>query len=177
MPQGSNLINQCSMALDRFNRPHIVFYANDVNGITQYQHLRYDGKTWHHQILSNRTEPFSLTGGGTLQIPISRPDVLIDDTNNVYVFFRGDLSEDCMSIIKLDAPNYQVFHEQSKKLFDQQLGFAEPMLDREGWRQCQKLSMLIQHNHQPNHDINPGPYFSPISLLEFELKMDKGNKK
>jgi hypothetical protein len=43
---GTNLINQTSMAVDSKGHPHIVFYADDKNGIPQYQHLWFDGKEW-----------------------------------------------------------------------------------------------------------------------------------
>jgi hypothetical protein len=169
VPPGSNLINQCSMALDRFNRPHIVFYANDADGIPQYQHLRYDGKRWHHQILSSRTQPFTLAGGGTLQIPISRPEVLMDHEDNVLVMFRGDLTGDRMAVSRLRAPLYEPDRETYQMLGEHPLGFAEPLLDREGWRQNKKLTLLIQHNRQPNHDANPTFISSAIGLCEFEL--------
>lgn len=169
VPPGSNLINQCSMALDSFNRPHIVFYANDAEGIPQYQHLRYDGKRWHHQMLSERTEPFILSGGGTLQIPISRPEVLIDDQDNALVLFRGDFTEDRMAVTRLCAPVYAATDAAHQMLSAQTLGFAEPLLDREGWRQNQKLTLLTQHNHQPNHDANPKFASSAIGLCEFDL--------
>lgn len=45
VPVGANLINQTSMAVDGHGNPHIAYYANDENGITQYQHLWYDGKS------------------------------------------------------------------------------------------------------------------------------------
>jgi hypothetical protein len=169
VPPGSNLINQCSMALDRFNRPHIVFYANDADGIPQYQHLRYDGKRWHHQILSSRTQPFTLAGGGTLQIPISRPEVLMDHEDNVLVMFRGDLTGDRMAVSRLRAPLYEPDRETYQMLGEHPLGFAEPLLDREGWRQNKRLTLLIQHNRQPNHDANPTFISSAIGLCEFEL--------
>jgi len=169
VPPGSNLINQCSMALDRFNRPHIVFYANDADGIPQYQHLRYDGKRWHHQTLSNRTQAFNLAGGGTLQIRISRPEVLIDHEDNALVMFRGDLTDDRMAVTRLCAPLYAATGAAHHMLSKQPLGFAEPLLDREGWQQNQKLTLLTQHNQQPNHDANPASTSSAIGLCEFDL--------
>lgn len=169
VPPGSNLINQCSMALDQFNRPHIVFYANDTKGVPQYQHLRYDGKQWHHQILSNRTEPFTLAGGGTLQIPISRPEILLDAQDNALVLFRGDLTGDRMAVMRLCAPTYLAAETTPHILIDQSLGYAEPLLDRAGWTLNQKLSLLKQFNSQPDHDVNPVFTASSVGLFQFEL--------
>jgi hypothetical protein len=169
VPPGSNLINQCSMALDQFNRPHIVFYANDTKGIPQYQHLRYDGKQWHHQILSHRTTPFNLAGGGTLQIPISRPEILIDAQDNALVLFRGDLTGDRMAVMRLCAPTYLAGETSQHILIDQSSGYAEPMLDRSGWALNQKLSLLKQYNAQPDHDVNPTFTSSSVELLQFDF--------
>jgi hypothetical protein len=169
VPPGSNLINQCSMALDRFNRPHIVFYANDTGGIPQYQYLRYDGKRWHHQFLSNRTQPFTLSGGGTLQIPISRPEVLIDKQDNALVIYRGDLTDNRLVVTRLFAPLYTAKNEAKQMLSEHPLGFSEPLIDREGWQQYQKLTLLIQNNNQPNHDANPEFISRSICLSEFVI--------
>ena len=169
VPPGSNLINQCSMALDAYNCPHIVFYANDADGIPQYQHLRYDGKTWKHQVLSQRTQAFNLTGGGTLQIPISRPEVLLDAQGNALVIYRGDLTDDRMMVTKLTAPHYVVADSTQHVLHTDPLGHAEPVLDREGWKLNQTLCMLLQHNRQPNHDENITTATAPVLLCQFEL--------
>lgn len=164
---GSNLINQCSMALDAFNRPHIVFYANDAEGIPQYQHLRYDGKTWHHQYLSQRAQPFNLSGGGTLQIPISRPEILLDAEANAVVIYRGDLTNHRMAMTKLYAPNYEVYYSLQCLLSEYEVGYAEPMLDREGWNYYKSLSILLQYNDQPDHDGGTDMQLASMQLREF----------
>lgn len=169
LPPGSNLINQCSMALDSYNRPHIVFYANDVDGIPQYQHLRFDGKKWCHQILTERTQSFNLTGGGTLQLPISRPEILLDRHGRAIVIYRGDLADGRMTATRLNPPEYDVAHSDQHVLDARPLGYAEPIVDREGWKLHQRLAILLQHNQQPNHDINISTTTAPVRLCEFEL--------
>lgn len=165
---GSNLINQTSMALNEFNHPHIAFYANDENGIPQYQHLWFDGKAWKNQILSNRTKQFNLQGGGTLSIPISRPEILLDENNNAYIIYRGDLTDDYMACQLLRAPLYRT--DRQKKLWPEKLGYAEPMLDRSLWTCQQRLCLLIQKNEQPNHDNEPEDIKTPIQLVEISFK-------
>lgn len=168
---GSNLINQCSMALDSFNRPHIVFYADDPNGIPQYQHLRFDGKQWHHQIISKRTQPFALEGHGTLQIPISRPEIVIDRRDNAYIVFRGDLTGSRMAATLLQAPDYAWSAENTQVLWDEDIGFAEPVIDRERWSQDNILSILLQYNEQPNHDVGHTPVDYPVTLLDLQFRL------
>ena len=167
---GSNLINQTSMALDSQNRPHIVFYADDPSGIPQYQHLWFDGKVWHHQIISNRTQPFSLEGGGTLQIPISRPDICIDRKDNVYVIFRGDHTQNRLTVTFLPFPNYWFEERNVQPVVEDNLGFSEPVIDRIRWRSENLLTLLIQPNEQPNHDINHQVILHPIRLIDIKLK-------
>lgn len=166
---GSNLSNQTSMALDSRNRPHIVFYSDDHNGIPQYQHVWFDGKVWHHQIVSNRTQPFSLQGGGTLQIPISRPDILIDDQDNVYVIARGDFSQDRMAVTKLTAPAYVFDVKEVRAISEEDLGFAEPVVDRARWARDRVLSMLIQYSFQPDREAVPVPKTVNVRIVDLRM--------
>lgn len=166
---GSNLINQCSMAVDSQNRPHIVFYANDAEGIVQYQHLWFNGKKWKHQTISNRTMPFNLCGGGTLRIPISRPDIVIDSNDNVFVIYRGDLSADRMAILYLKAPQYSYSPENQKIIYNEPLGLAEPVIDKLRWKREEVLSLLVQYNEQPDHDIGHANVATPVHLIDLKL--------
>lgn len=166
---GSNLINQTSMALDSRNRPHIVFYADDPNGVPQYQHLWFDGKIWHHQVVSNRTHAFSLQGGGTLQIPISRPEIVIDRGDNIYILTRGDHTQNRLAATLLLAPNYAYQSNNTQILAEEELGFAEPIIDRERWQQENLLTLLLQHNEQPNHDTGHRTVQHPVSLIDIHF--------
>jgi len=167
---GSNLINQCSMALDSQNRPHIVFYANDADGTPQYQHLRFDGKRWHHQDISARTQPFDLAGGGTLQIPISRPDLVIDAQDNAYVIYRGDLRQNRLAATLLPAPDYRWQANSARTLWPEPLDYAEPIIDRSRWAQDNTLTLLLQANDQHNHDTQHQTQQSTVTLVDLQLK-------
>ncbi|KUY55880.1 BNR repeat-containing protein [Burkholderia sp. RF2-non_BP3] len=166
---GSNLINQCSMALDSRNRPHIVFYADDPDGVPQYQHLYFDGAKWRHQTISARTQPFALRGKGTLQIPISRPEVVIDRFDNVYVIARGDHSRGRMAATLLAAPDYMWSEKNTRFILDEDLGFAEPIIDRTRWENESVLSLLLQRNEQPAHDLDCQVVSSAVTLLDIKF--------
>ena len=166
---GCNLINQTSMALDRHNRPHIVFYSDDPEGIPQYQHLWFDGKVWHHQFISKRTEAFSLMGKGTLQIPISRPEIVVDHADNVYVIYRGDLTKNRMAVSRLFAPDYGYTPEHTCIVWDEDLGYAEPIIDRSRWQQDNVLTMLLQHNWQSDGDHTHDALRAPVTLIDLSL--------
>lgn len=171
MSPANNLINQTGMAVDSKNRPHIVFYANDESGIVQYQHLWFNGRKWQHQIISKRTSSFDLYGGGTLRIPISRPDIVIDKHDNVFVIYRGDLTEDCMAALCLKSPHYTYNPANQQILCPEPVGLAEPVIDRLRWQEQQILSLLVQYNDQPNYDVDHTPISKPIYLLDVIFNM------
>lgn len=166
---GSNLINQCSMALDSRNHPHIVFYADDLHGVPQYQHLRFDGQEWHHQIVSQRVQPFVLQGSGTLRIPISRPEIVIDRLDNVYMINRADDSQGRMVVTFLPAHDYKWLPENVEILWDQDVGLAEPLIDRIRWSQDNILSLLVQYNDQPDHEGVMQTSDRPVRLVDIEF--------
>lgn len=168
-PPGANLINQCGMAVDRKNHPHIVFYSNDNNGVPQYRHLWFNGIMWRQKIISNRKMPFALKGGGTLQIPISRPEIVLDEEDNVYVIYRGDLTSNRMVIMLLAAPNYNCVVENIIELSHDDLGFSEPVIDRARWHRDNILTILTQHNLQPDGDSSHSQASSTVKLLDIRL--------
>jgi hypothetical protein len=78
IPQQSELINQTSMSATEDDQPVIATYWREQGTtIPQFFIIWYDGKEWKHQQVSKRTVPFSLNGGGTKSIPMSRPQVVV----------------------------------------------------------------------------------------------------
>lgn len=165
-----NLINQTGCDIDSEGNIHVVYYANDKKGVPQYWHLWFHDGKWNSSIISNRKDIFQLEGGGTLQIPISRPQIIIDKQDNVYIIYRGDLTEDKMAVQKLKAPDYKPEGNVSI-LYNRQLGYAEPIVDRVRWKRDGILSMLIQKNNQPNHDISEDSekYVEDIYIMEWNI--------
>lgn len=161
---GDNLMNQCSMAADSRGRPHIVFYANDGDGVPQYQHLWFDGKRWQNAVLPTREARFNLEGGGTLPVPISRPEVLVDRDDNLFVIYRTDSCANRLVATCLKAPAYEPDMSRTVVLWDEDLGFSEPIVDRTRWERDGILTMLIQHNKQALGD-------APLSELKDDTRM------
>lgn len=166
----TNLINQCAMTYDCLDRPHIVFYANDCNGIVQYKHLWFDGEKWSCSIISNRTEAFQLSGRGTLRLPISRPAVVCDDNNNIYVIYRGDFSNDKLALLPLKFPLYKYIPGSEVILDEQELGNSEPIIDRARWEKNRILSCYAQPCEQvDNEGVSDSVTSSTARLLEFKI--------
>ena len=167
---GTNLINQSGSAVDSKGFKHVVFYADDENGIPQYQHLWFNGKRWQNKVISKRDSAFDLEGGGTLQIPISRPDIVIDDQDRVYVIYRGDLTDNRLAVTRLLPPNYNFEGgKQTHILWKESVEFAEPVIDHLRWGKEKILSMLVQKNFQPPHDKNIMPKFEPVYIMDWDI--------
>lgn len=166
---GTNLVNQSGMAASRRGHPHIAFYADDSDGIPQYQHLWFDGRRWRHNVLSNRVAPFALAGGGTLRLPVSRPEIVIDARDRVYVIYRGDFTGDRLVAQRLLPPDFEPCPVEVRYLWDEPLGFAEPVLDRLRWQRDGVLSMLIQRCDQPAHDAVARSRSEPIRIVDWNL--------
>ena len=172
---GSNLMNQCSMAADSHCHPHVAYYANDDDGIPQYQHLWFDGRRWNNTVVSRREVRFDIEGAGTLPLPLSRPEVLVDDDDNVFVIHRSDVSHNRLVATCLLAPAYDPAASSTVVLWDEDVGFAEPIIDRTRWERERILTMLIQHNRQPLGDgaavstADSEP--SPCRLIDFRLEV------
>jgi BNR repeat-containing family member len=166
---GSNLINQTGMALDSQQRPHIVFYSNDGAGVPQIQHLWFDGRQWRHHFISDRISPFNLAGRGTLRIPISRPDVVIDRADNVFVIYRSDEYGNCFVVTKLTKPSYSYETSETQVLWDAEVGYCEPVIDRQRWQLEGILTMFVQCTDQPDHDVGHEQRTVPVLLIDFEL--------
>jgi hypothetical protein len=170
---GSNHINQTSMALDSKGYPHIVFYANDSQKIPQYQHLWFNGTQWRCKIISNHQTTFKLAGGGTLKIPISRPEIVIDSNDNVIVIHRGSETQQKLTATILQIPEYDFAPEQQYTLWGESVGQAEPIIDRIRWQQEQVLTLLVQNNDQPDGDIAHKNIFQPILLIDITFVVEK----
>jgi hypothetical protein len=169
---GLNLINQTGSTTDSKGWLHVVYYANDSNGVPQYQHLRYDGEEWKNSVVSHRTKAFNLEGGGTLQIPISRPDVVIDDADRVYMIYRGDFTKNKMAVTRLLPPGYSSETSETKILWNESVEYAEPVIDRLRWEKDRVLSMLIQRTGQPPHDVKVEPRAEPVYIVDWDIVND-----
>ena len=75
------------MSTDAEGHPYIVTYWRDADSeIPQYRLVWNDGKGWQNRQIMNRSLGFSLKGGGTKMIPISRPRIAVDKGKAYFVF-------------------------------------------------------------------------------------------
>ncbi|MDA3928324.1 MAG: BNR repeat-containing protein, partial [Prolixibacteraceae bacterium] len=94
IPQNSNLINQTSMTSDLGGNVYIAtYYKNELNSCTQFHLIYNENKEWKHSTISNRSSDFNLSGMGSRSIPISRPQIVVEQTGEekqIHVIYRDE---------------------------------------------------------------------------------------
>ncbi len=147
--KGSNLINQCSAAVDASGNPHLAQYFNDADGSPQYFDVWFDGSKWHKSQVSHRTSKFHIGGGGTLAIPISRPEIAITKTGTVCLITRDADAGGGIRLYQAKAP-YQNW--TTVDLTHEDLGNWEPSYDLSRLRDDSILSLFVLPVQQGNHE-------------------------
>ncbi len=170
LPTGSNLINQCSSAVDDRGRPHLTHYHNDANGIPQYIHLWHDGKRWVRNVVSRRTARFTLGGGGTLKIPISRPEIAVAKNGTVCLVTRDAEAGGGVRLYRSRGRDYAApWTATDITAPGEDLGEWEPTYDAERLRRKGILSLFVLPVRQGNHETVTDNAPQEAFLLEMPL--------
>ncbi len=164
IPQNSELINQTSMSTDADGHPYIVTYWRDADSdIPQYRLVWNDGISWQSRQIMNRTHGFSLKGGGTKMIPISRPRVAVD-SGKAYFVFRDEERGSKVSMAYTD--NIKSGEWRVKDLTDSSVDAWEPSYDTELWKTHKKLHIFVQETHQGDGEKVKDSEATPVYVLE-----------
>jgi hypothetical protein len=168
--QDSELINQTSMCADARGRPYIATYWRPQGSAVPQYHLVYqDGARWRASQVSNRQTPFTLSGGGTRRIPISRPQILIRSQGKRtagFMIFRDSERGNRVSVARCaDLKRGKWVIED---LTEDSAGFWEPTLDQELWKRRRQIHLLHQQVGQGDaeglEEIPP----QMVSVLEWQ---------
>ncbi|WP_316765901.1 BNR repeat-containing protein [Pedobacter frigiditerrae] len=150
IPQNSELINQTSMFADENGNPFIATYWRDAGETVPQYHIVYKtGKNWGVNKLNFRKTPFSLSGGGTKKIPISRPQLISwSDKNTIScaLIFRDIERGNKVSIAisnDITKSNWVC-----KDLSEMSVGEWEPTFDTELWITKKRLDLFVQKVEQ-----------------------------
>lgn len=166
IPQNSELINQTSMTADTSSHPYIVTYWRSQDSeIPQYRIIWNDGKEWNHRQISNRTQPFSLSGGGTKMIPISRPRVVAEG-DYIGVVFRDKERGGVVSMA--ETRNGAKGDWTITDITDFDVDAWEPSIDTQLWRDSKKLHIYVQPTHQGDGEKAVESAPTTVSVLEIE---------
>lgn len=164
IPQGSELINQTSMTADAQGRPCIATYWRDADSdVPQYRIIWYDGAAWNSRQVGERTLPFSLSGGGTKAIPISRPAVAIAKHGPVMLFRDSERGSVVSAFVakSLEGP-WTV-----RDLTDFSVDMWEPTIDRDALKREGRLSVFVQRSSQGDGERVTDSPAQPAYVLDY----------
>lgn len=167
VPDHSELINQTSMCSDAAGHPYIATYWRPAGStVPQYQLVWFDGVKWRVQVVSHRTTPFTLAGGGTKKIPISRPQVLLSGNGRrAYLLFRDVERGDKVSVAV--CAHFPGGPWLMRDLGSDSLGAWEPSYDTELWKDRQRLNVFVERVEQGDGETMTDTPRQMVSVLEW----------
>lgn len=150
IPQNSELINQTAMTTDSKGNPYIATYWRENNSDIPQYHIVYNREhEWKVMNLNFRNTSFSLKGGGTKRIPISRPQLIVDTkgkNTNLFLLFRDEERDGKVSMAVCQDLNTNKW--AIRYLTDFSVGSWEPSFDTELWRNKKQLHIFVQKADQ-----------------------------
>jgi hypothetical protein len=150
IPQRSELINQTSMFADDDGHPFIATYWKEEGQAALQYHIVYKtGKQWAVNNLGFRKTTFSLSGTGTKQIPISRPQLIAWPNGHftaAALIFRDEEQGNKVSIAI--SNDIQQKYWKVQNLNDVSVGSWEPSYDTELWKDKKILDLFVQNTVQ-----------------------------
>jgi len=167
IPQNSDLINQCATAVDSRGRPMIATYWRPAEAqVPQYHLVWYDGSEWRVSQIGSRSTPFTLRGGGTKRIPISRPKLAVDGHDRVCLLFRDEERGNRLSMAVSEDPRRQSWRTIDLTLDD--IGFCEPTYDGRLWRRDGMLHVFVQRAGQGDAETLEDLPPQPVRIVEWK---------
>lgn len=170
IPQQSELINQTAMFANPAGEIFIATYWKDAGQTVPQYHVVYrKNSAWHVNNLAFRKTPFTLSGVGTKQIPISRPQIIswkTGETQSVGLIFRDEERGNKVSIAvnkNISGTNWQV-----SDLTTESVGDWEPSYDTERWNKKSILNLFIQKVVQVDGEGKANAGSTPVQLLEWK---------
>ena len=171
IPQNSELINQTSMTADKNGNPYIATYWRDQNSkIPQYRLVWFDGNKWNQDQVSQRTMPFSLSGGGTKMIPIARPRLVVKPKGKkvqAYYIFRDQERDSKVSMYY--TKDIKTGKWNVKDITNFSVDAWEPSLDSDLWNNKLKLNIFVQKTNQGDGERTTDLESQMIYVAEVDL--------
>lgn len=172
IPGNSELINQTSMTADLNGRPVIASYWRDAgSAVPQYRVVYKKNNIWVAESLGFRQTAFSLSGVGTKQIPVSRPQILIAGRKQpaAILIFR-DMERSNRVSIATKTNIFSAAPWQLADLTDFSTGSWEPSFDSELWRTRQWLHLFVQEVVQADREGVTERPATMVQVLEWRYK-------
>ncbi len=172
IPQNSELINQTSMCADYNGNPYIATYWRPVGTtIPQYFLVYLENGRWKQQQVTQRQTAFSLSGGGTKKIPVSRPQVMVrkQGIHTVVMVFRD--AERGAKVSLASAAGLHTGHWKIEDITTTPAGQWEPSYDTNLWQEKGLLHLYLQQVAQGDGEKTENIPPTEISVLECNLEM------
>lgn len=167
IPQNRELINQTSMTTDDKGEVFIATYwRNPDSRVPQYRVVYSDKGQWKNADTGFRTTSFSLSGGGTKRIPISRPQIVVNK-KNVCLIFRDAERGSKVSMAtchSLDKNKWQIRDLTPS----QSVGDWEPSYDTELWGMKKQLHIFVQKVEQVDGEGQANIEPQEVAVMEVE---------
>jgi len=165
IPQNSELINQTSMCADPSGNPYIATYWRDGGSLVpQYRVVWHDGDRWRMATVGERSMPFSLSGGGTKMIPISRPRMVTDGCRLLFLFRdeeRGNRVSMAVGDMSAGGAAWRVCD-----LTGFSVDAWEPTIDTVLWNSRGWLHVYVQNSGQGDGERAVDRRPQPVYVLE-----------
>jgi hypothetical protein len=175
IPQKSELINQTSIVADAQGHPYIATYWRDsAQTVPQYHIVYHNGKTWQVKNLGFRRTAFSLSGGGTKRIPISRPQIVAWQNGKnmaAALVFRDEEQGDKVSLAVNN--NLQSNTWEVRNLNNAAVGSWEPTYDTELWNNKRILNLFVQKTTQVDGEGRANVEPQPVQVIEWKPTIKK----
>ncbi len=178
--QGSNLINQTSMTTDNSGTPYIAtYFRNAPEELTQVQVLYAEAlnttdtgkRRWLRQEVSSRQADFSLSGGGSKSLPLSRPQILSQNYRGeqlLHLVYRDSEFGDRAVLASTNLTRNTDW--QLTEITEFSLNRWEPSFDTALWRDHSRLHLYIQEVGQIDDEgLDESLLPSSVQVLELTL--------
>lgn len=175
IPKNSELINQTSMTTDAAGHPYIATYWRDSGSrIPQYHIVFQNAGKWQSRSLGFLNRRFSLSGTGTKQIPISRPQVFAWQgqksgglVTHIGLLFRSAEMGNKVAVAYMNDVNDTTSLWKIRTLSDQDEAAWEPSFDTELWKSRSRMDVFIQRTPQADHEGKTVTPPQMVSVLSF----------
>ncbi len=170
IPQNHELINQTAMYVDKKGIPYIASYwRSEQSKVPQYHVIYLDKDGWQVKDLGFRTQAFSLSGGGTKRIPISRPQIVAwqqGKNTQVGIVFRDIERDNRVSLAVSEdlTNNTWSVHD----IYAGHVGEWEPAYDSGLWQRTQQLDLYLQEVEQVDGEGKANRAPTPVGVLRWK---------
>jgi hypothetical protein len=170
VPQKHELINQRSMCTDTDGRPVSAnYFRQGDENVPQDYIVRYDGAAWQTIRTTDRTTRFSLSGGGSRAIPVSRPQVLARSgggRTGVWIVYRE--AERDSKVTVSGCPDLAHPQWTTRDLTDFTVRYWEFSFDHVRWRRDGVLDLYVQLAGQGDGEGLENIAAQPAKVLEWK---------